>query len=113
MGSNVYTCNGCRRVLFFEDYPPIGNLADGFTCPKCSKVAKQMAAEIDYRLARCGEDGEMAKDYNANKLTPAQLSKKYGCTEEQVLHRVELCLKYISEDNCRDLSYGDWLRKPK
>ena len=57
MPSNAYTCNGCRKTLLFDDYPPVGNLSAGFTCPECSRLAKEIAAELEARLLLCGEDG--------------------------------------------------------
>ena len=110
MPSNVYTCNGCKKTLSFDDYPPVGDLSKGFTCPECSKLAKKIAAELDARLTKCGKDGEMAVDYYTHKLTPIQLSEKYGCTVEQALRRVELCLGYITGEKPKDISYDDWVR---
>ena len=111
MPSNVYTCNGCGKTLIFDDYLPVGNLSIGFTCPECSKLAKNIAGEVEARLLLCGEDGEMAEDYYTHKLTPAQLSEKYNCTVEQVLHRVELCVGYITGEKRKDISYDEWVRK--
>ena len=110
MSSNTYICNGCQRVLAFDDYPPVGNRSIGFTCPACSKLAKEIASEVEARLVRCGEDGKMTKDYYSYKLTPAQLALKYGCTVEEALRRVELCVNYISGEKRTDISYDDWVR---
>jgi hypothetical protein len=110
VSSSTYICNGCQRVLAFDDYPPVGDLSHGFTCPECSKLAKKIAAEILARITKCGKDGEMAVDYYTHKLTPIQLSEKYGCTVEQALCRVELCIGYISDEWPKDIAYNDWLR---
>ncbi len=111
MPSNVYTCNGCRKTLAFDDYPPVGNFSTGFTCPECSKFAKKIAAEINARLLQCGKDGEMTIDRYTHKLTPTQLSVKYGCTAEQAVRRVELCMGYITGEKRKDISYDEWARR--
>ena len=111
MPSNTYKCNGCRKTLVFDDYPPVGDISFGFTCPECSKLAKGIAAELDARLQKCGEDGNMAIDYYANKLTPTQLSVKYRCTVEQASRRIERCLGYITGEKRKDISYDEWIRR--
>jgi len=111
MSSNVYTCNGCGKTLAFDDYPPVGDLSIGFTCPECSKLAKNIAAEVNARLAQCGKDGEITMDYYTHKLTPTQLSIKYSCTEEQALNSVKLCLGYMTGEKRKDISYDEWVRR--
>jgi len=111
MPSDVYTCNGCRKILAFDDYPPVGNLSSGFTCQKCSELAKNIVAELEARLLQCGKDGEITMDQYAHKLTPNQLSIKYGCTAEQALHSVELCMGYITGEKRKEISYGEWVRR--
>ena len=111
MPSNTYKCNGCNKTLTFDDYPPVGNPSIGFTCPECSKLAKEIASELDARLLQCGKDGEITMDYYTHKLTPAQLSIKYDCTEEQALHRVELCMGYIIGEKRKDISYDEYVSR--
>lgn len=110
MRSNVYTCNGCRKTLSFEDYPPVGDPSVGFTCPECSKHAKEIAGELKARLRQCGKDGRITKDYYTNKLTPAQLSLKYGCTEKQVLDSIGLCMGYITGEKRKEIPYDEWVK---
>jgi len=111
MSSNVYTCNGCGKTLAFDDYPPIGNLSIGFTCPECSKHAMKIAGEIETRLLECGEDGKIITDYYTHGLTLTQLSIKYGCTEKQVVDSIGLCIGYISGEKRKDISYDEWVRR--
>ena len=59
----------------------------------------------------CGKDGEITMDHYTHKLTPTQLSIKYGCTEEQALHSVELCMGYITGEKRKDISYDEWVRR--
>ncbi|OGN97152.1 MAG: hypothetical protein A2Z77_06295 [Chloroflexi bacterium RBG_13_51_36] len=111
MPSEVYTCNGCRKTLSFDGYPPVGDVSVGFTCPECSKHAKEIWEELDARLRQCGRDGEMTMDYYRHKLTPAQLSTKYGCTKEQALHSIGLCMGYITGEKRKAMSYDEWVKK--
>jgi hypothetical protein len=110
MPSKVYTCNGCRKALSFDDPPPVGDASVGFTCPECSKRAKEIAGELDARLLQCGKDGEITMDYYGHKLTLAQLSSKYGCTEDQVLNSIGLCMGYITGEKRKDIPYDEWVK---
>jgi len=111
MRSNVYTCNGCRKILSFEDYPPVGDPSVGFTCPECSKHAKEITGELEARLRQCGKDGRITKDYYTNKLTPNQLSIKYGCTEKQVLDSIGLCMGYSTGEKRKEIPYDEWVKE--
>ena len=110
MRSNVYKCNGCRKTLSFEDYPPVGNYSVGFTCPECSKHAKEIIGELEARLLQCGKDGRITKDYYTNKLTATQLSLKYGCTERQALDSIGLCMNYITGEKPKEVPYDEWVK---
>ena len=110
MPSNIYTCNGCRKTLSSDDYPPVGDLSVGFTCPECSKHAKEIVEELDARLLQCGRDGKMTADYYTHKLTMTQLSTKYDFTEEQALDSIELCMSYITGEKRKDISYAEWVK---
>jgi len=111
MPSKVYTCNGCRKTLSFDDYPPVGDASVGFTCPECSKRAKGIAGELDARLLQCRKDGDIMMDYHNRNLTVTQISIKHGCTEKQVLRSLELCMGYITGEKRKDISYDEWVRR--
>jgi len=111
MPSDVYRCNGCGKTLAFKDYPPHGDSSIGFTCPECSKHAIEIAEELDARLLQCGRDGEMTVDYYSHKLALAQLSTKYGCTKEQALYGIGLCMGYITGEKRKDMPYDEWVKK--
>jgi len=110
MNDNSYTCNGCRRVLSYSDYPPVVG-TEGHTCPDCSKGAKEIAAEVDWRLKQCGIDGEITLDYHTNKLPLIQLCEKYDYSESEILHRVELCVSYIEGEKRKDIPYAEWTKR--
>jgi hypothetical protein len=111
MTSDVYRCNGCRKTLTFEDYPPAGNSSIGFTCPECGKHAREIWEELDARLRACGKDGAMMRDYYGGKLALSQLSAKYGCTEDEALYRIGLCMSYATGEKRKDVPYDEWVRK--
>lgn len=110
MLSDVYKCNGCRRTLTFKDYPPVGDPSVGFTCPECSKRAKEIVEELESRLRQCGRDGEIMMDYYNRNLTVTQISIKHGCTEKQVLRSLELCMGYITGEKRKDIPYDEWIK---
>jgi len=113
MPSSVYTCNGCAKTLAYDRYPPAGDVSTGFTCPECSKHAIEIVDELDARLLRCGTDGKITLDYYTHKLTPTQLSIKYGCTEKQVLNSIGLCMGYIMGEKRKNIPYDEWVKDAK
>jgi len=69
----------------------------------------QIYNELNDRLSRCS-DGELLIARYANRLTVKQLCDSFKIQRQQVYHRCQRAIKYLSGREAKKINYKTWLR---
>jgi hypothetical protein len=67
-----------------------------------------LAGEVEARLSKCGLDGIILKAIVLWEESPDSMANGLKLDYEDVLHRQERCLQYISGWRRRDKTYKEW-----
>lgn len=74
------------------------------------EIPVTIAAEVEVRLERTGDDGFILKDRYYKEEDNRILSKKYHLPPEEIEMRIRRALRYMRGDARKQISYQDWIR---
>lgn len=69
----------------------------------------EIAAEINIRLAACGEDGDLLRAYYSDGWDIDRLARLMHTTSEKLQRRVSRALLYVTGKTCRRVSYKEFV----
>lgn len=69
-----------------------------------------VAAEVEIRLDRTGDDGFIVRDKYCHDEDEWTLSRKYHLPQAEIETRIRRALRYMSGDARKQISYQDWIR---
>lgn len=101
-----------EHAEYFTDgvYPPEPTSYTDIGLPRLSRNAsfvlpKDLWAELNRRLDRCGQDGEWVRRVYADGWDLLVLAKTLWVAEWAVIRRIKLCMMYCRGRDARDASY--------
>lgn len=69
-----------------------------------------VAAEVEIRLEKTGDDGFIVRDRYCHEEDDWTLSKKYHIHIEDIRMRIRRALRYMAGDARKRISYGAWVK---
>ena len=69
-----------------------------------------VAAEVEVRLDRTGDDGFIVRDKYCHNEDDRTLSRKYHLSEAEIEMRIRRVLRYVAGDARKRISYEEWVR---